>query len=104
MIFQEEEKLNQKYDVVVLARPVLLYVPPVNEIVGARFFDELRDGVVVHESDHLFAMPRKIAQRLASNGDEKILRCSPGELCCHKVGQSEDMFEFKLGFRVKYSG
>lgn len=103
MIFEEEKKLDQKYDIVVLARPDILYYPPPNDKLGANFFDEPRHGVAIHESDHLFALPRRIANRLASNG-AKILDCSPGELCCHRVCQSEDMFEFKLGFPIKYSG
>lgn len=103
MIIEEEKQLQQKYDIVVLARPDLLYYPSDARYMGTHFFDELRDGTVVHESDHVFVLPRAVAQRLASDG-KKILTCSPGEKCCGKVCQSEDMFEFKLGFVVKYSG
>lgn len=103
MIIEEEKQLHQQYDIVVLARPDIMYYPSDSPLMGAHFFDELRKGIVVHESDHVFVLPRAVAQRLASDG-KKILSCSPGEKCCRKVQQSEDMFEFKLGFQVKYSG
>lgn len=102
LVDEQESHNGVKYDVVVLSRPDLQYDAPASDYAD-QLFSNVYNGTAAHESDHWMALPRKVAQRLMPAGP-KLLTCAPGQKCCKKIGRSEDMFEYKLGMPIAYSG
>lgn len=96
-----ESKANEKYDAVVITRPDLEYSVPDGGI-PSNFFQPVLEGGAMHDRDLWFAMPRDVAFKLIPS--EKIVGCSPGEMCCGRIGKVEELFEYKLGFVVAASG
>lgn len=100
LVIEEESKFKRQYDVVVIARPDLIYWSPFPEDFLSDVFN---NDTVVHDSDHFIAMPRHVANGLVPKG-RKLVDCAPGMKCCGKANRVEDLLEFLLGVSVAHAG
>uniref|UniRef100_A0A7S1RDR8 Uncharacterized protein n=1 Tax=Alexandrium catenella TaxID=2925 RepID=A0A7S1RDR8_ALECA len=93
MVFHQERIVGKKYEVVVLARPDIVYRKDTElnlNLVAS-------EGHVLRQRDWVMVLPRRVAAGLMDKKKTKPLTCSQGEACCGKVGSSETLLEYLTG-------
>lgn len=92
LVLEQEKNSSQSYDAVILARPDLFYHTGHH----AELNMIARENAFLSQKDWVMAMPRWMASYLL---EARPLRCSPGEACCGRIGQSEELWEYLMGVR-----
>jgi len=99
LIKAHEEQRNTTYGTVMVARPDLIYSADCDWSSDLKIdFNLVEAGTTVYYSakwDWLLVMPRRAAADLAV---VLPLQCAPGQECCRRIGDSENLFEYTLGF------
>lgn len=98
-----ESEAHQKvtYDSFILARPDLIYKEQC-KFEGQFDFEGVANGTHIYRvRDWFMVIPRRLVDKLFA---ATPLTCSPGERCCGRIGNSEDMFEHLIGIHSYPSG